>query len=74
LSMAPVVDEEELEELDEELEDDEELEEELEELVEEVVVVVVIQLSILKEPVQLMLALVMVLLTPAHCRPGMVPL
>jgi len=66
------------EELDDELEEleleDEELELEELELVEEVVVVGIGQLSILKEPVQLILALVMVLLTPAHCRPGMVPL
>jgi len=57
LSMAPVVDEEELEELDEELEELEEEELELLELEVELVVVVGIgQLSILKEPVQLMSA------------------
>jgi len=33
-----------------------------------------VQDSILKDPVQLMENLVMVLLTPAHCFPGMVPL
>jgi len=55
-------DEEDEDDEDEEEEEDEEDEEEDEEEVEEVVG----QFSILKEPVQLKVALVMVLLTPAH--------
>jgi len=70
----PVVEEdEELEE--EELEDEEELDDELEEeLEDELEEEVVGQFSILKEPVQLKVAWVMVLLTPAHWRPWIVPL
>jgi len=62
--------EEEEEELEEDEEEDEELEEEEEEELEEVVG----QFSILKEPVQLNVAWVIVLFTPAHCFPGIVPL
>lgn len=75
------MEEEELEELEEleeeELEDEEEeLEEELEEEEEEELeeVVGTVQLWMEKDPVQLKVAWEMVLLTPAHCLPGIVPL
>jgi len=65
-STVPVVEEEEEEDEEDEEEEEEEDDDEEEEEEEEVAVVVVGQFSILKEPVQLKVAWVMVLLTPAH--------
>lgn len=64
--------EEDEDEEDEDEEDDDEDDDEDEEEDEDDVGTV--QDSMLKEPVQLNVAWVMVLLTPAHWRPGMVPL
>jgi negative regulator of genetic competence, sporulation and motility len=68
-----VVEEDDEDEEEEDEEEDEEEEEEDEED-EEDEVEVVGQFSILKDPVQLKVAWVMVLLTPAHWRPWIVPL
>jgi hypothetical protein len=65
---------EEEDEEDEDEDEDEEEEDEEEEDEEDEEVDVVGQFSILKEPVQLKVAWVIVLLTPAQLRPGMVPL
>jgi len=59
---------------DDEEEDEDEEEEEDEDDEEDEEVDVVGQFSILKEPVQLKVAWVMVLFTPAQFRPGIVPL
>jgi uncharacterized membrane protein YdbT with pleckstrin-like domain len=74
-SGVPVVEEEDDDEDDEEEDDeDDDEEEDDEEDDEEEEVVGTVQVWILKEPVQLKVAWVMVLLTPAHWRPGIVPL
>jgi hypothetical protein len=66
--------EEEEDDEEEDEEDDEEEDEEEDEEDEDEEVDVVGQFSILKEPVQLKVAWVMVLFTPAQFRPGIVPL